>query len=130
MSSYDIIHEATSALVAEAARTNVRSGSRDLDESHHPAIIILDMHERPRIQTYQMPNAQLTSQSGFWNKGVMPMAAGSNDAYGLSNRFPILARQVQITHRQPLESGHHAMRKCFCSKTGNERLSADLTSPL
>ena len=117
MSPHDITHEATSALVTEAARTNIRSGSRDLDESQHPNIAILDMHERPQIQTYQMPNAQLISQFGFWNKGVIPVAAGSDDAYGLSNRFPILARQVQITHRQLLESGHHAMRKCFCSKT-------------
>jgi hypothetical protein len=100
MSPHGITPEATSALVAEAARTSIRSGSRDLDENQHPNITILDMHERPQIQKYRMPNARLISRFGFWNKSVIPLAAGSNDAYGLSNRFPILAKQVLIAHRQ------------------------------
>ena len=59
MSLHEIIHEATSALGAEAARTNTRFKSRNLYMYQHPNIPTPGVHERPQMQTYQMLNAQL-----------------------------------------------------------------------
>ena len=49
---------------------------------------------------------------------------------GCQTASPSWQSRCRLRTDNPVVSGHHAMRKCFCSETGNERLSADLTSPL